>query len=239
MSEALRVLVVDDEPDLRDIIGTELERAGLKTACAENAAAALALMKEQAFQIIVSDVRMPGGGAIELLEGLAPLKTQAPAVILVTGFSDIALEEAYHRGAEAVLTKPFNRGELVAAVKRAALPLAERWLGTEPLPPPRRQLEKRFSGLDQALSSRELLLGRGGLAFRVEGTPIYPGEIASVRIDFGSGGSAPISATTLVRWTREQDSSCGLEFLKLASESRESVLGLIARHAPRSYIPSK
>jgi CheY-like chemotaxis protein len=103
-----RLLVVDDESLLRRIVVTEFERRGWELSEASGAFEAHALLEKQAFEMIISDVRMPEGNGIHLLEAVRMLPGQRPVVILMSGFSEVIEYQAFRLGAAALYTKPFE-----------------------------------------------------------------------------------------------------------------------------------
>lgn len=108
-----KVLVVDDEADLREIISEDFQLLGADVSTAENGQAAYELAMKIHPDAIVSDIRMPGGDGIELLKRIrsSVLKKQ-PRVILITGFADVTMEQAKEMGAQGMLPKPFNLRQL-------------------------------------------------------------------------------------------------------------------------------
>src|SRR5262245_62156289 len=87
----LNVLVVDDEPDLREMVSFEFELKGHQVHSAENGSAAFDVFQKNPIDIVITDVRMPGGDGPELLDKVKS-KNPAVPVIFITGFSDITLE---------------------------------------------------------------------------------------------------------------------------------------------------
>jgi CheY-like chemotaxis protein len=117
----IKILVVDDEPDLRDIISSRFQMEGSQVTLAENGERALEVLKSTDFDAVISDIRMPGGSGIELLEAMNAMQGTAhgknvPAVILISGFSDLARKDALARGATALLVKPFDLDDMITAV---------------------------------------------------------------------------------------------------------------------------
>ena len=108
-----KILVVDDELDLREIISEDLELLGAEVFNAENGRSAFELAKLVHPDLIVSDVRMPGGDGIELLNRIKDLpQSPSPYFFLITGFADMSPEEATSLGAQGMLSKPFNLKQL-------------------------------------------------------------------------------------------------------------------------------
>jgi DNA-binding NtrC family response regulator len=113
------VLVVDDERDLAESCAYLLERAGYRADCASSASEALAALKDHAYSLVVSDVRMPRINGMELL---AEIKGRDPdvEVLLITGYPDLAMAvEAIKRGAFDYLAKPYAEKDLMERVAKA------------------------------------------------------------------------------------------------------------------------
>lgn len=113
--ENINVLVVDDEPDIVEIIAFSFKHAGYKkvfTASSGNQAAALA--KTQPFHIVVTDVRMPDGDGLFLLAELRRSSANPPLVVFLTAFADLTQEDAERLGALGLLSKPFDLNKVVS-----------------------------------------------------------------------------------------------------------------------------
>jgi putative two-component system response regulator len=114
-----RVLVIDDEQIIRDLMLEILEEAGYDAIGAPTADCALDLLADPDFQLVVSDVIMPGLSGLELLEEVRARRPSLP-VVLVTGAGTYAtLSEALARGADGLVMKPFSHGEFRDAVASA------------------------------------------------------------------------------------------------------------------------
>lgn len=113
------ILVVDDERSMRDFLKILLEKEGHEVHAAEHAEAALNLIPEHNFDVVVTDIRMPGMSGIELL---GKIKEDSPelAVIMITAFAspdDAVL--AMKNGAFDYISKPFNVDEIKSVVESA------------------------------------------------------------------------------------------------------------------------
>jgi CheY-like chemotaxis protein len=121
MSEGARVLVVDDDPSVRRLIALNLELDGFEVRTAEDGWAALAQVRADPPDVITLDLSMPvldGLGTAAWLraaDGLADL----PVVLISAVVSMADRELAEKIGVSAVLTKPFESADLVAAVRGA------------------------------------------------------------------------------------------------------------------------
>jgi len=116
-----RVLVIDDEPDVRAVMRRFLGAAGHDVREASDGAAALGALAAQPADVVITDLYMPGMDGIELARELRKLPTR-PAVIAVSGGgfgrqADV-LDVAATLGAAATLPKPFTREQLLGAVDR-------------------------------------------------------------------------------------------------------------------------
>jgi two-component system C4-dicarboxylate transport response regulator DctD len=116
----VRVLLIEDDPDLRLAGVQALEMGGFSVEAHESVEAADSAMSGQAPVVIVSDVRLPGCSGIEWQKRLHTLDPELP-VILVTGQGDIAMAvEAMRAGAYDFIEKPFTAQRLLAVVHHAA-----------------------------------------------------------------------------------------------------------------------
>jgi CheY-like chemotaxis protein len=123
----IKILVVDDEPDLREIISSRFQMEGSQVSLAENGGSAIKILATEHFDAVISDIRMPGGNGIELLEALQAMQSQKsaepkraiPSVILISGFSDLSRKDALALGASALLVKPFDLDDMITAVSDA------------------------------------------------------------------------------------------------------------------------
>jgi two-component system response regulator PilR (NtrC family) len=112
------VLVVDDEQGMRQLLSLVFGRGGHQVRAAENGRRALELLREQAADLIVSDVRMPDMGGIELLRGARALLPDV-GVVLMTAFATVeTAREAFKLGADDFIQKPFDVDELKLIVEK-------------------------------------------------------------------------------------------------------------------------
>jgi two-component system response regulator AtoC len=119
------VLVVDDDAGIRESTAMALSKVGHRTMQAGDAPSALRLLREHRFDVVVSDIYMPGQDGLELLEAIAA-RPDPPRVILMTARGSIETTALAHRGgAFDYLAKPFELSEMierVAAAVRTRLP---------------------------------------------------------------------------------------------------------------------
>lgn len=114
-----RLLVVDDDGEMRALLAEVLSVEGYEVEQAANGAEALIRLRTASFAAIILDKNMPGLSGLDLLPGLRTMCPEMP-VILITAFGDIATYvDAVEKGAYAYLFKPFQMQELQQAVDRA------------------------------------------------------------------------------------------------------------------------
>ena len=119
MSDAASVLVVDDDEAVGKVLAALMKQAGHHATWVPSAEAALALLEKKAFDLVVSDVRMPGFSGLELLKMLR-LRWEDMPVILITAHGTIPMAvEAMRDGAADFLLKPFDREEVIFVVRKA------------------------------------------------------------------------------------------------------------------------
>jgi DNA-binding NtrC family response regulator len=114
-----RILVIDDEDVVRVLAVEILEVAGHEATGAESAEGALALLEVEQFDLVVSDVLMPGFSGLELLGALRDRRAGLPVLLITGAGTSDTLDEALSRGAAGLLPKPFSHADLQAAVADA------------------------------------------------------------------------------------------------------------------------
>lgn len=119
MKQETRILVVDDEINIRNALVTILEKAGYLAQGADSAESALTLMKEAPSDLLITDVRMPGIGGIPLVPRIKSL-WPATEIIVITAYGSIETAvEAMRLGAYDFLTKPIDRERFSIVVQKA------------------------------------------------------------------------------------------------------------------------
>jgi len=113
-----KILVVDDEIDMRESLRELLSREGYFVDDAENGVIALEKHTEESYDLIISDIIMPDMDGIALMKKIKETDSKA-VMILITGYSSIqGAIEAIKLGAEDYFTKPFNAAEIKKTIER-------------------------------------------------------------------------------------------------------------------------
>lgn len=114
-----RILLVDDDEDMRSLLADVLGDEGYDVIQAANGAEALVLLHREMFSVMLLDKRMPGLSGMDLLPGLRVICPETP-VIVITAFGDAhTVAEGTEKGAFGVLFKPFRMDDLRAMLDRA------------------------------------------------------------------------------------------------------------------------
>ena len=107
MKKDMKVLIVDDEPLLREIIAFNIADEGYTVLQASGGFAALELIEKETIHLVITDMRMPSGTGEDLLRALL-VKDSKPKVILMSGACELTKENAIELGALDFLFKPFD-----------------------------------------------------------------------------------------------------------------------------------
>src|SRR5690554_3051010 len=114
-----RVLVIDDEPDIRELLSITLGRMGIEADCVENLALAKAKLAERPYGLCLTDMRLPDGSGLELVEFIQQEHPRLPvAVITAHGSIDVAIE-SMKAGAFDFVSKPVDLTALRKLVNSA------------------------------------------------------------------------------------------------------------------------
>jgi CheY-like chemotaxis protein/nitrogen-specific signal transduction histidine kinase len=121
-----RVLVIDDEADARLLVREILRQQGAEVVVAESAAAAREQLQNATFDVIVSDIGMPGEDGYTFIRQLRAAGTQTPAVALTAYASEEDARRALSAGFQSHVTKPLDPAKLVSLVASLRVPQLER-----------------------------------------------------------------------------------------------------------------
>lgn len=116
--QSRRILIVDDDPSMRMALSETLESCGYEVESAENGSEALQKFQTQSFGVVVTDMRMPRMGGMDVLKGVKKISSQTP-VILITAYGTVSTAvEAMKEGASEFIMKPFSLDDLQGVVKK-------------------------------------------------------------------------------------------------------------------------
>jgi DNA-binding response OmpR family regulator len=171
-SAPLAILVAEDQADIRDLLALNLRNAGYEVTAVADGRSALALQTEQARDLLILDLMMPGLDGLEVCKALRAKGSATPILMLTAKSTELDRVLGLELGADDYLTKPFSLAELLARVKallrradllRAAQANAQAQPSTirngeVELLPQRRQVRVRGESLDFTALEFDLLL---------------------------------------------------------------------------------
>jgi CheY-like chemotaxis protein len=118
---ARKILVIEDDADIRKLLNLQLGRAGYDTAFAWDAVTALTIARKEEPDLIVLDLGLPGGDGYTVMERLQSLAalSMTPIIVVSAQAVDPHAEQSRAAGAQAFLQKPIEIEKLLAAVRDA------------------------------------------------------------------------------------------------------------------------
>jgi len=153
-----KALLIDDDDSIRWVLNEALEDLELKVTQSNNADDGIKLLSTEKFDLVISDIRMPGSSGIELLNYCQENLSDLP-VIIMTAHSDLdSAVTAYTKGAFEYLPKPFDLDEVSAIVERALTPKQTSQENSQPTP------NNKFSIVGEAPSMQNLYRAIGRLS---------------------------------------------------------------------------
>ncbi|HEY6191147.1 MAG TPA: response regulator [Bacteroidota bacterium] len=118
MTKETRVLYVDDEDALRELVKNQLEGEGFKVETADDGDTGIDMLGKHTFDVVLLDMRMPRVNGIEVLKHIRGKKITS-RVIVLTAVDDLSVAiEAVKNGANDYMTKPYDLTSLVSSIRR-------------------------------------------------------------------------------------------------------------------------
>jgi len=232
-TERATVLVVDDEPALREIFSLWLNREGYTVMTAADGAEALALLSSNTVDALISDIRMPIMDGLTLVRRVFEMRLVLPTIIFVSGFSDVNAREMYALGVEAMIAKPLTRKDLLQALEACLQPREELWLTPAVV---KDRIALSFDGIEDAIAGCEFSLGRGGVCVPC-GRSFVENGLIDLSVEFVRDGLR-LRGQGYVRWCSLEDQRMGVEFVYLDPCCRDWVIPRMEGRTLFAFIPS-
>jgi phosphate regulon transcriptional regulator PhoB len=123
-----KILIVDDEPDIVDLVSYNLKKDGFKVTSASDGEAALHKIKKDSFDLLVLDLMLPGIQGVELCRIIRndPKTANTPIIMLTAKGEEVDRIIGLESGADDYMTKPFSSRELIARIKAVLRRTGER-----------------------------------------------------------------------------------------------------------------
>jgi len=219
-----KILVIDDEPSMLDLLNTVLRRKGHEVILAERGRKGVQLFQQEHPHVTILDLKMPDMDGLAVLREIQTLDPHAPVIIL-TGFGTEERErEARELGVTEFLQKGFSLHNLGAALDRVLKQMG-RTMGVDE----RRQFSRFWVQFPISLLQDGVLIGDGtGYDLSAEGctvesqATVRTGDHVTLQLYLPDhqGQTTPLMVeVAVVRWTIQQ--KCGLEFISLPSEDQQ------------------
>ena len=219
MANQARILVVDDEPGVRELICDALHMSDFQTLQAVDGLAALSAIRRDRFDLMILDINMPKLDGLELLEKIRKDGMEIPALMLSARGDKVDISQGLKLGADDYMTKPFSIEELVLRVRAilrrtSTTPVANRNLQCGPIS---MDLDKHQVTFNQELieMSRtefrllEELIGRAGRVVSKETL------LANVwEIDFGTSSTVVETYVSYLRKKLHRDGFAGIKTIR-------------------------
>ncbi len=115
-----KILIVDDDQDVRRGLGIRLKASGYSVIFAEDAISATSMARKEAPDLIILDIGLPGGDGFIVMERLLSITpTSVPVIVLTARDPSTNKERALKAGAKAFFQKPADNDEFLAAIRKA------------------------------------------------------------------------------------------------------------------------
>lgn len=116
---AKKILIIDDEPDILELVSDELKYEGFEVMVASSGNEAVEILKQHQFEAVVSDFKMPNGNGRVVLDFVKSIEASIrPLFYFVSGQADMSFEDALKEGVHHFFYKPFDIEELIASLKK-------------------------------------------------------------------------------------------------------------------------
>ena len=112
-----RILLIDDEESILKSLAALLGTAGHETMAARTGAEAMELIQAEAFDLVITDIRMAPMDGMELLRRAAEEKPELPVIVVSAFSSDKTVEQSFDHGSRAYIKKPFKVQDVLATVE--------------------------------------------------------------------------------------------------------------------------
>jgi CheY-like chemotaxis protein len=215
----MKILLVDDEPDVCKLIKTMIEPLGVEVRTSTDSQEAALILANEKFDGIMLDVAMPKMDGIELTRKIrsTPPNQQAP-IIMITGLDDVdTIRRAFEAGATFFIGKPFSREKIYAIMRTArGAMMAERRRCARV---PHRASVTCIRG-GERFNATSISIGEGGIALESSGT-VQVDEV--IELEFNLPDSKkPVKVTGKIR-VKEASGRTSIEFTDPSDAGRDAI----------------
>ena len=108
----LRILIIEDDEEMRSLLKDSLEEEGFETDSVSNGSDAFRKLVKESFNLIITDIRMPGLTGLDILPGIKQLQPEVPVIVITAFGSEEVYRRSIERGAAVYLEKPIRTNKL-------------------------------------------------------------------------------------------------------------------------------
>ena len=112
-----RILVIEDDEEMRSLLKDFIEEEGFQADTIDNGSEAFRILAKESFDLIITDIRMPGLSGLDVLPGIKKLQPEALVLVITAFGSGEVCRKALERGATAYLEKPIHLINLRALIQ--------------------------------------------------------------------------------------------------------------------------
>ncbi len=228
--EKKSILVVDDEPDARDILRFDLERSGFNVVDVGSAKDALDLLEKTEFHAIISDCAMPVMNGLEFLKKVRERDPEKPIFIFCTGHPLLSEKALKQLGALAMFIKPYDPKRLKKILHEHLNPRPQRFtLIPSQKEFPEISVEMEYSGARHSVELENI--GPAGMFLRLNNGLPQVGEQVKVYVVVAAENWSPFDGDAEVRWVRKHHGEIpgvGIQFKDMTCAGWDSLARLLA-----------
>lgn len=117
----VRILIIEDDEEMRALLKDFLVEEGVEADSAGNGSAAFRKLAKVSFDIVITDIRMPGLTGLDILPGIKKLQPEASIIVITAFGSEEVRRKSFNRGATAYLEKPVHINGLRTLIEKIVL----------------------------------------------------------------------------------------------------------------------
>lgn len=239
-SEKVRILIVDDDPLLVETIANIFRKFQFSVDTALSGNTAWELIRNSDYCVVISDIRMPDGDGLSLARKIREMSAPRPGLIVISGFSETALDELYHLGARGFFSKPFDTAAVRNAISACLLAPKFKWSSTEQVANGF-EISKSGSTIQELEKSLSVVFGNGGFFLRHDPKSVALGSKVKFSISIEQPIKIVFDGQGIVRWIHKESTAnapagLGVEIIGMDQDLAEKYTSLFGRIP--AFIPS-
>ena len=239
------VLIVDDMMHLREALAFFFKKKGFTVFEACNGKIAFNILNEATIGLIISDIRMPELGGLELLQQVRRTSSLSHIpFIFVSAFADLSNDEAFHNGANDIFPKPFDAEDILNASIELLKPVKSRWMPNK-LHAPEGIKKVILKAQEMHLNSpgQPINFGKSGFFVQSNEQPPEVGDLLHFKIEFEKGVLTDLKCLGQVAWTRvstdgQKSPGYGVQIREVDMSMKDAFIDLIEPYKGPITIPA-